>query len=249
MTTLIIVICIIAFLVWLGRLLRQRELKKFRDVDVDMLSELRQQHPGEPSDGIPSIPSLASDLPEASVPLQRQRFVDVANPSPAESVEAAGLSDLIKPTLKDRVFDERTRQTLQLLESQLEPGYRILVAVPLSEFVMTSNCEPVSYLIVDQNLVPSLAVEFFDQGFTEPMKILKDLKFPFMRLEGNESAPSIRLKLKSMNTRLVTQAGNSPSCPRCSSKMNLREPKAGKNAGRRYWLCQTYPKCRGVVEL
>ena len=45
MTTLIIVICIVAFLIWVGRLLRQRELKKFRDVDVGMLSELRRQHP------------------------------------------------------------------------------------------------------------------------------------------------------------------------------------------------------------
>jgi hypothetical protein len=236
MTTLIIVICIVAFLIWVGRLLRQRELKKFRDVDVGMLSELRQQHPDV------STPSSQSIDPVQPLPVQ-------VKPAPlVESLKAgAGLSDLVKPALKSRLFEDRTQDMLALLESQLAAEYRVLLAVCVQEFVLTSNQETVSFLIVDNSFAPVLAVEYFDKGFTEPLKILKDLSFPFMRVERNESAPSIRLKLKSLNRELVEAAGSAPSCPLCSSDMSLREPKAGKNAGKRYWLCREYPKCRGHV--
>ena len=40
-----------------------------------------------------------------------------------------------------------------------------------------------------------------------------------------------------------------PDCPRCGNPMVLRTAKAGKNAGRQFWGCSTYPDCKGVADI
>jgi len=39
----------------------------------------------------------------------------------------------------------------------------------------------------------------------------------------------------------------SPKCPKCNSGMSLREAKKGKFAGKKFWGCDNFPKCRGIV--
>lgn len=39
------------------------------------------------------------------------------------------------------------------------------------------------------------------------------------------------------------------NCPECGSSMVKREAKRGANAGKVFWGCSTYPKCRGVVQI
>ena len=36
-------------------------------------------------------------------------------------------------------------------------------------------------------------------------------------------------------------------CPECSAVMLKRKAKNGENAGKLFWLCSTYPKCRGML--
>lgn len=36
-------------------------------------------------------------------------------------------------------------------------------------------------------------------------------------------------------------------CPKCGSEMVLRETKKGNNAGKPFWGCSAFPKCRSVV--
>jgi restriction system protein len=38
-----------------------------------------------------------------------------------------------------------------------------------------------------------------------------------------------------------------PSCPRCGNPMVKRVAKQGTNAGRTFWGCSAYPKCRGIL--
>jgi restriction system protein len=40
-----------------------------------------------------------------------------------------------------------------------------------------------------------------------------------------------------------------PTCPRCGSAMVKRVARQGANAGKTFWGCITYPKCRGVQDL
>ena len=37
-----------------------------------------------------------------------------------------------------------------------------------------------------------------------------------------------------------------PSCPRCGGSLVVRTARKGKNAGQRFWGCETFPKCRFV---
>jgi hypothetical protein len=38
-----------------------------------------------------------------------------------------------------------------------------------------------------------------------------------------------------------------PLCPKCSSPMVLRVGKNGSNAGKNFWGCSRFPKCRGII--
>lgn len=40
-----------------------------------------------------------------------------------------------------------------------------------------------------------------------------------------------------------------PSCPRCGGSMVRRVAKKGSNAGKAFWGCASYPKCRGTVAI
>jgi restriction system protein len=40
-----------------------------------------------------------------------------------------------------------------------------------------------------------------------------------------------------------------PTCPRCGSEMVLRRARTGPKAGKEFWGCSAFPKCRGVVEV
>jgi restriction system protein len=46
-----------------------------------------------------------------------------------------------------------------------------------------------------------------------------------------------------------TEAPERPKCPRCGSEMVLRRARTGPKAGREFWGCPAFPKCRGVVEV
>ena len=39
---------------------------------------------------------------------------------------------------------------------------------------------------------------------------------------------------------------DAPSCSRCGGNLVVRTVRKGKNAGRRFWVCETFPKCRFV---
>ena len=39
-----------------------------------------------------------------------------------------------------------------------------------------------------------------------------------------------------------------PSCPRCGGNLVVRTARNGKNAGRRFWGCETFPQCRFIED-
>jgi len=43
------------------------------------------------------------------------------------------------------------------------------------------------------------------------------------------------------------QAPTPPRCPRCGKEMVLRTARRGKQAGGKFWGCQSYPACKGVM--
>jgi restriction system protein len=41
---------------------------------------------------------------------------------------------------------------------------------------------------------------------------------------------------------------NEPKCPNCGGEMVLRTAKSGKYAGKQFYGCRNYPKCKGIVQ-
>ncbi|ABC75888.1 nuclease-related domain-containing protein [Syntrophus aciditrophicus] len=39
------------------------------------------------------------------------------------------------------------------------------------------------------------------------------------------------------------------TCPKCGSPMVLREAKNGQNAGKQFWGCSNFPKCKGILNV
>lgn len=59
-----------------------------------------------------------------------------------------------------------------------------------------------------------------------------------------------RNKKKALDpTDPTDQKSSIPLCPLCGSLMVLRSAKSGKNAGKQFWGCSTYPDCKGAVKL
>ena len=161
------------------------------------------------------------------------------------------------PLRLSKALDDRSRKTFALIEGELAQGYRLLTGLSLSLFSSsTSADETISFSIVEENFEPVLAIEFFDIGYSDGLRRLKDVSFPTLRIDGSDSISSLRLKLKTVDLKLIqrhSKIGASGSsepqqCPNCSGDMSYKAPKVGKNPGKRFWLCSAYPKCRGIVQ-
>ncbi|MFK5913625.1 MAG: restriction endonuclease [Woeseiaceae bacterium] len=50
-------------------------------------------------------------------------------------------------------------------------------------------------------------------------------------------------------TENISVSKDKPVCPKCNSLMVLRKAGKGQHAGKSFWGCSTYPKCRGVVSI
>lgn len=57
----------------------------------------------------------------------------------------------------------------------------------------------------------------------------------------------VALQDGSANPTNPTEDVTAPPCPKCSEPMLRRKAKAGANAGKEFWGCSAFPKCRGVA--
>lgn len=62
--------------------------------------------------------------------------------------------------------------------------------------------------------------------------------------EREHSEKTVEFKIVSADFRGDEQV----LCPRCGAPMVLRTAKKGNNAGKKFYGCITYPKCKGIIE-
>lgn len=60
------------------------------------------------------------------------------------------------------------------------------------------------------------------------------------------TAPTLDPSL-SADRMAVPESAQSPACPKCGTRMVKRHGKTGALAGKTFWGCVAYPKCRGVI--
>jgi len=68
-----------------------------------------------------------------------------------------------------------------------------------------------------------------------------------LRQSSKHAVPATPAGHAEPQVRPVTNSN--PSCPRCGGEMVLRTARQGTNAGRRFWGCKSYPRCKGTVSI
>lgn len=58
--------------------------------------------------------------------------------------------------------------------------------------------------------------------------------------------PNVSVAQASVFPNVPDEVPSAPSCPVCDREMVLRMARKGKNAGKQFWGCSAFPKCRGT---
>ena len=70
-------------------------------------------------------------------------------------------------------------------------------------------------------------------------------------IESGRLQPSFQTNREHVKhvSRIVQDKSNDRNCPRCGSKMVIREIKKGANIGAKFYGCSMFPKCRSMVKV
>jgi len=73
------------------------------------------------------------------------------------------------------------------------------------------------------------------------------------KIEQGRLAPSFKTNRDHVrhvkNIIAEKEQKNTPVCPKCGGSMVLRKTQKGQNAGKKFWGCSNFPKCRGIVNV
>lgn len=69
------------------------------------------------------------------------------------------------------------------------------------------------------------------------------------QIKNGRLTPSLKTHREHVQhvNNIVNEKKNSRICPQCGSPLVLREVKKGQNAGKQFWGCSRFPKCRGSL--
>lgn len=124
-------------------------------------------------------------------------------------------------------------------------------------------CAVVEHLGIDQSKVHSLVMfwgectfktqmppNVLHRGYAAYIKSFSQAVFAEREVAGMIEALRSGAMAQSWSTRrehlasLAERHASTTNCPKCSGSLVLRTAKAGANAGRRFYGCRGYPKCR-----
>jgi restriction system protein len=71
------------------------------------------------------------------------------------------------------------------------------------------------------------------------------------KIKAGRLTPSLKTNREHVNhiKNIASEKMIQHACPKCGSPMVLRQVKIGSNAGKQFWGCSNYPKCRGTVNV
>ena len=64
---------------------------------------------------------------------------------------------------------------------------------------------------------------------------------------GNTLLELVRTVQTEPRVRTISESGDIPNCHQCGSSMVLRTAKKGSNAGKQFWGCSNFPKCKSIM--
>lgn len=83
------------------------------------------------------------------------------------------------------------------------------------------------------------------KSFREPVLLATQVRAVIQKIESGRLQPSMatnREHVKRLRSRSDTSS--TQLCPKCGSQMILRTAKKGAKAGKQFWGCSNFPKCR-----
>lgn len=91
----------------------------------------------------------------------------------------------------------------------------------------------------------------FIKSKTHPIITEKEVKEIVSKIELAKFKPSFKTHREHVKhvKRIISEKQSSKICPKCGSRMIVRETKKGQNKGKKFWGCTKFPKCRGILNL
>lgn len=85
-------------------------------------------------------------------------------------------------------------------------------------------------------------------------KVCESADLPLLRIKASNAyvVSTIREAIEGMIKGEKVDQENiteTPKCPRCGSIMVIRKAKSGKHAGKDFWGCSAYPKCKTMISI
>ncbi|MGN0383295.1 MAG: topoisomerase DNA-binding C4 zinc finger domain-containing protein [Eubacterium sp.] len=72
--------------------------------------------------------------------------------------------------------------------------------------------------------------------------------YPFTQTSEEEKEKHVE-NIRNKHSRSVESNRNMMICPRCGNELVLRTVKRGENAGKQFYGCGNYPKCRYIRDI
>ena len=70
---------------------------------------------------------------------------------------------------------------------------------------------------------------------------------PIELISGNDLIELIQTVQAEPRIKTISKSEEVPNCPQCGSAMVLRTAKKGSNAGKQFWGCSNFPKCKSTM--
>ena len=130
------------------------------------------------------------------------------------------------------------------------PYWAALVLAVISYFLLHAYATQPTNIILVPGQIANAMIPAVLKGLATAGQIVMPILFVAAAILSwfRRSKP---MPLQKVNTPLRSAPANgrsvtSVSCPLCSSEMVRREAKRGTNAGKSFWGCTQYPRCKGT---
>lgn len=148
----------------------------------------------------------------------------------------------------EKSFDELYRSVVVLAnpKTYLNAKYakkeiknQVIRGDQLIDFIKSINVEKNAVAISEKTMM-ELAQYFYQESTENPTDYLEKYREEFLLEEGQS--------VKEEET-VFDSAEEPVICPKCGAPMVKRVATKGQNAGREFWGCSMFPKCRGIISI
>ena len=233
MLGLSIFIIIIATLIFLFRLKRQREVEAFKDSNFADFVEFDADKDGSSSDEITEL--------AASVIATSARAIEDKQVNEASSSTEAGIVYL----KREAVFDDVSRAFLLTLYQVLDNNFQVLVKVPVTDLVRSPDTAEKSVLTPNDkvdfvicrstDLKVVCGIQLHGGSVDTIAAIFSQVEIPFLNLSVGVAYSADELAEKLEGVLPDKQALR--SCCGCNKPMSIKMVRSGKHQGRYFWVC------------